>query len=216
MIVTLLGSTGLVGKEVLRFLEASPSVEKIILPVRKIQEGPGGTKSYPVEIHFENLKLHKNSFLADAVICCLGTTLKKAGSKKAREHVDLQIPLECAAIAKAQNVKHFLVISAQGANAHSPFHYNRTKGLLEDGLKMFGFPSLTIIRPSLLLGKRSESRTAEDIFQKITSKHLHMIPEFWRPVHAKAVAAELVASLESPPNGTRIIFKRTIARHDSF
>ncbi|MBP5246830.1 MAG: NAD-binding protein [Fibrobacter sp.] len=216
MVVTLLGSTGLVGKEVLRFLEASPSVEKIILPVRKIPSGPVGEKSYPVEIDFENLKLHKNSFLADAVICCLGTTLKKAGSKKAREHVDLQIPLECAAIAKAQKVKHFLVISAQGANAHSPFHYNRTKGLLEEGLKMLEFPSLTIIRPSLLLGKRAESRTAEDLFQKITSKHLHLIPEFWRPVHAKAVAALLVASLSCPPNGPHIIFNRTIAKSDTF
>lgn len=216
MIVTLLGSTGLVGKEVLHFLEASPFVEKIILPVRKIPEGPIGAKSYPVEIDFENLKLHKNCFLADSVICCLGTTLKKAGSQKAREHVDLQIPLASAAIAKAQNVKHFLVISTQGANAHSPFHYNRTKGLLEDGLKMLGFPSLTIIRPSLLLGKRAEARTMEDLFQKITEKHLHLIPEFWRPVHAKAVAAELVASLQSPPNGTHIIFNRAIARHDSF
>ena len=63
MIVTLLGSTGLVGKEVLQFLEASSFVEKIILPVRKIGKGPVGAKSYPVEMDFENLKLHKNIFL---------------------------------------------------------------------------------------------------------------------------------------------------------
>jgi len=216
MIVTLLGSTGLVGKEVLQFLEAAPFVEKIILPVRKIAEGPIGVKSYPVEIDFENLKLHKNCFLSDAVICCLGTTLKKAGSKKGREHVDLQIPLACAAIAKAQKVKHFLAVSAQGANSRSPFHYNRTKGLLEEGLEMLGFPSLTIVRPSLLLGKRSENRAAEDFFQKITSKHLELFPAFWRPVHAKAVAAVLVASLECPPNGKHVIFNRTIVRNDSF
>ncbi len=216
MIVTLLGSTGLVGKEVLQFLEASSFVEKIILPVRKIGKGPVGAKSYPVEMDFENLKLHKNIFLSDAVICCLGTTLKKAGSKKAREHVDLQIPLAAAAISKAQKVKHFLVVSAQGANPHSPFHYNRTKGLLEEGLSMLGFPSLTIVRPSLLLGKRSEYRAAENFLQKISEKHLHFFPEFWRPVHAKAVAATLIAALEYPPTGKHIIFNRTIARSDAF
>lgn len=215
MIVTLLGATGLVGGYVRKFLEESGDVSKLILPVRNIPEGASNTEKVEwIKVDFDSIKNYKEAFAADAVICCLGTTIKKAGSKKALEHVDLEIPLACAALAKANNVRHFLVISAQGANQASPYHYNRTKGLLEQGLSLMGFPSLTIVRPSLLLGKRKEKRILEGILQKVLSRNLLLIPASWRPVFAETVAAVIVAALQNPPEGTHIIYNRTIAQSE--
>lgn len=215
MIVTLLGATGLIGNECRKVLENTDLVEKLILPVRKIPEGiVPNAKTEWILTDFSNLQERKNALVADAIICCIGTTIRKAGSKKNFEAVDLKLPLACAGIAKAQGAKHFLIVSAQGANPTSPFHYNRTKGLLEQGLGLIGFPSLTIVRPSLLLGKRAEKRPLESLMQKAFSHNLSLIPSFWRPVHAETVAQVLASSLMEPPQGTRIIYNRSLAKAD--
>ena len=216
MIVTLFGSSGLVGKYCLNFLEKEPSITKVILPIRKQK---GEIKKNPkfeyVEIDFLNLSQYGKLFATDAVICCLGTTLKKAGSKKEREFVDLNLPLAIAGLAKSNKVKHFLLISAQGANPSSWIHYNRTKGLVEKGLEMFDFPSLTVVRPSLLLGDRTEKRRSEEILKKLLEGRLQFIPEFWRPIHAKTVARALVQSLFDPPKGKRTIYNRKLVRAEA-
>ena len=158
----------------------------------------------------------------DAVMCCLGTTRKQAGSRSAQEKVDVRLPLTLAAIAKKQGVPHFLCVSAQGANSHSPFFYNRLKGMLEEGLTMMNFNALTLVRPSLLLGKHKDKRFGEELLQKVFGAHPEWIPERLRPVHAETVAAHLVASLLKPPTehvcasdgvkGKRIIYNRVLAQ----
>jgi dTDP-4-dehydrorhamnose reductase len=94
-------------------------------------------------------------------------------------------------------------------------HYNRTKGLVEKGLEMFEFPSLTIVRPSLLLGDRKEKRRSEAILKKLLEGRLQFIPEFWRPIHAETVARALVQSLFDPPEGKRIIYNRKLVRAEA-
>jgi len=158
----------------------------------------------------------------DAIICCLGTTKKQAGSKAAQEKVDVRLPLSMAAIAKKAGVKNFLCVSAMGADVHSPYFYNRLKGMLEDGLTMMGFESLTLVRPSLLLGKHKDKRIGESLLQKLFGRHPEWIPAYMRPVHAETVAAHLVASLLKPPKdhicatdgtkGKRIIYNRVLAQ----
>jgi len=216
MIVTLFGSSGLVGKYCLNLLEKEPSITKVILPVRKQKsEIKANPKLEYVETDFLNLSQYGKLFATDAVICCLGTTLKKAGNKKGREFVDLKLPLAIAGLAKSKKVRHFLLISAQGANASSWIHYNRTKGLVEQGLEMFDFSSLTIVRPSLLLGDRTEKRRGEEILKKLLEGRLQFIPEFWRPIHAETVARALVQSLLDPPKGKRMIYNRKLVRAEA-
>ena len=157
----------------------------------------------------------------DAVVCCLGTTKKLAGSKAAQEKTDVRLPLTLAAIAKKAQVKHFLCVSAQGADSHSPFFYNRLKGMLEDGLTMMNFEALTLVRPSLLLGKHKDRRFGEDLLQKTIGAHPEWIPAYVRPVHAETVAAHLVTSILRPPTdhvcvsdnvkGKRIVYNRVLA-----
>ena len=228
MKVALLGSTGLVGKNVLRLLARLDQIQHVYCPVRTVPQfselgiSEGSSKVDFEQINFESHEKLRAGFLGcDAVICCIGTTRKKAGSKAAQEKIDLRLPLSLAAIAKKEGVKHFLCVSAQGANSASPFFYNRLKGMLEEGLTMMGFESLTLVRPSLLLGKHKEPRFGEDLMQKVFGRHPEFLPSFFRPIHAETVAAHLVASLLKPPKdrvgpdgvkGRRIIYNRVLAK----
>ena len=205
---TLFGSSGLVGAACLKELSARKEISEIVCPVRNPENTEKLPKAKIIPVDFNNLKDSKDCFQTDAVICCLGSTRKKAGNAKERAIVDLHIPLTIAAIAKECGVNHFLVVSAQGANSKSWIPYNKTKGMLEDGLEFLQFPSLTIVRPSLLLGKRKEKRFLEDLAAKMFTKVPP--PAFWRPVSADSVARALVESVLQPPGKKRILFNRLL------
>ena len=235
MKVALLGSTGLVGKNVVQLLAQLDDIESVYCPVRSVPDlGRLGVLQGASKFKFEAVDFDvllnarpeeqqtssvcSNFSGCNAVICCLGTTLKQAGSKTAQEKIDLRLPLTLAALAKRQSVKHFLCISSMGANSHSPFFYNRLKGLLEEGLTMMGFESLTLVRPSLLLGKHKDKRFGEELMQNLFGAHTEWVPAYFRPVPAEVVAAHLVSNLLKPPTdhicatdgvkGKRIVYNR--------
>lgn len=233
MKISLLGSTGLIGKNVLKILARLPQIVRVYCPVRNIPDLnalgilEGSFKFDFEKIDFEQANgcsrdaLYAGFVGCDAVVCCLGTTKRQAGSKSAQEKVDVRLPLTLAAIAKRAEVKHFLCVSAQGADSHSPFFYNRLKGMLEEGLTLMNFESLTLVRPSLLLGKHKDRRFGEELLQKTIGAHPEWIPAYVRPVHAETVAAHLVTSVLKPPTdhicasdgvkGKRIIYNRVLA-----
>lgn len=228
MKVALFGSTGLIGKNVLKLLVRLDQVERVYCPVRSVPAPAetgileGAAKIDFEVVDFEQVDKLREKFVGlDAAICCLGTTIKQAGSKPAQEKIDVRLPLSLAAVAKKAGVKHFLCVSAQGANTHSPFFYNRLKGMLEEGLTMMNFEALTLVRPSLLLGKHKDKRFGEELMQKIFGKHLAILPARIRPVFAESVAAHLVASMLKPPfdhvcatdgtKGKRIIYNRVLS-----
>ncbi len=228
MKVALFGSTGLIGKNVLKLLVRLDQVEHVYCPVRRVPEPAetgileGAAKIDFDVVDFEQVDKLREKFTGlDAAICSLGTTIKQAGSKPAQEKIDVRLPLSLAAVAKKAGVRHFLCVSAQGANTHSPFFYNRLKGMLEEGLTMMNFEALTLVRPSLLLGKHKDKRFGEELMQKIFGKHLAILPARIRPVFAESVAAHLVASMLKPPfehvcasdgtKGKRIIYNRVLS-----
>lgn len=234
MKVAVLGSTGLIGKNVLKLLARLPQVVRVFCPVRNIPDLKDlGILEGSFKLDFKQVDFEQDNdalrlfFYAgftgcDAVVCCLGTTRKQAGSKAAQEKVDLRLPLMLAAIAKRAGVKNFLCVSAMGADSQSPYFYNRLKGQLEEGLDMIGFETLTLVRPSLLLGKHKDRRFGEELLQKTIGAHPEWIPAFIRPVHAETVAAHLVTSILKPPTdhvcatdgkiGKRIIYNRVLAQ----
>ena len=228
MKVALFGSTGLIGKNVLKLLVRLDQVERVYCPVRSVPAPSetgileGAAKVDFEVVDFEQVDKLRDKFAClDAAMCCLGTTIKQAGSKPAQEKIDVRLPLSLAAVAKKAGVRHFLCVSAQGANTHSPFFYNRLKGMLEEGLSMMNFEALTLVRPSLLLGKHKDKRFGEELMQKIFGKHLAILPARIRPVFAESVAAHLVASMLKPPfdhvcatdgtKGKRIIYNRVLS-----
>ena len=156
-------------------------------------------------INFESLgKLPK----ADDAFCCLGTTIRQAGSQAAFRKVDFDYVINFAIAAKAAGVKRFLVVSALGANAKSCVFYNRVKGEMENALKAMNFESLHIFRPSFLLGERAEARVGERLGIKVFSALAPLMigpARKVRPVEAKAVARAMVLAANSDALGMTVV-----------
>ncbi|MFN5360566.1 MAG: oxidoreductase [Bacteroidota bacterium] len=153
------GSSGLTGGFLLKMLLEAPEYREVIAYVRKptrIQH----PKLREVVMDWEKLDA---PVPADDVFCCLGTTIKKAGSQEAFRRVDYEYPLHLAELQLEGGSQQFLLVSAIGADASSSIFYSRVKGELEDALKKLGYKSLNIFQPSFIAGPRKEKRVGERI-----------------------------------------------------
>ena len=156
------GATGLTGKYLLNELIRSKVYSKIIVFGRD----EFSTESQKVtfyKVNFDKLDEYADIIKGDDLFCCIGTTVKNAGSQKATEKVDFDYPVKIAEIAESNKVKSFLVISSLGANSKSASFYLRSKGKMEQIVTQMNFESVYALRPSMLLGKRDETRPGEAI-----------------------------------------------------
>jgi uncharacterized protein YbjT (DUF2867 family) len=160
------GASGLIGNDLIKLLIENTNYEKIIAIGRK-PLSINSTKLIQIQVDFENLALHQNELFGEDVFCCLGTTIRKAGSESNFKKVDFDYCMNLANVAKQNGAKRFYLVSALGANSSSTIFYNHVKGKLENALIELNFESLYIFRPSLLLGKRTEFRIGEKIMQLI-------------------------------------------------
>lgn len=171
MNVLLLGATGLIGRHVLEGLLAASQVTQVIAPTRRtlsVPEVRTGNKLRNVLIDFDRLDEYPELFDVTTIICCLGTTIKQAGSKQNFRKVDYQYCRDAAELGRAQRARAFLLVSAIGSSISSPFFYSRVKGELEQHLLDLEYNQLSIYRPSMLLGERDEFRLGEKIYSKLT------------------------------------------------
>lgn len=183
-----LGGSGLVGSELVRQLRADPSFTSVTTLGRAelVAPLPPSTR-------------------CDVVFCCLGTTIKVAGSQEAFREVDHHLPIRIARAALANGAQHFIVVSAMGADASSRIFYNRVKGDMEAELRSLGYPHVTIIHPSLLLGERKETRWGERIGSILMRAFSPLIPKKWQAVHVAHVARAMVEAAKHPQQGVRVI-----------
>ncbi|MBU6954356.1 NAD(P)H-binding protein [Hahella sp. HN01] len=158
----ILGASGLVGGLCLRRLLASTCYGQVTAIVRRTLEVES-EKLVQRVVNFDRLEQELTDISADDVFCCLGSTIKKAGSQEAFSQVDYAYPAAAAHAMKRNGSSHFLLVSAIGASEKSLFFYNRVKGKVERAVLEEGFPFVTIFRPSLLLGERHESRFLEGV-----------------------------------------------------
>ena len=157
----ILGASGLTGSFVLKYALEDPRISEVFIWVRKPL-----CISHPKlnEVVVDFLDSSAVNFpLVDAVCCCIGTTIKKAGSKKVFYDTDVSIPQKIAEIARKNGVKTFVLQSSIGANSDSNNFYLKCKGEVENIISELNFNSLIILQPSLLLGKRKEKRLPEKI-----------------------------------------------------
>jgi len=157
------GATGLIGSHLVRTLLQDVAYEKIIAISRR----PLDLDSHKLEQVITDFKNEEwvHAFTGHDYFCCLGTTMAKAGSKEAFKHTDHDLIVRCfeAAMGKASTV---CLVSSMGADTRSLVYYNHIKGLTEAALKQLNFPRAFVLRPSLLIGERTEKRTMEYIAQK--------------------------------------------------
>jgi uncharacterized protein YbjT (DUF2867 family) len=196
------GATGLVGRECLRLLSNDAAVAEVRALVRHpLPPESAGPRVRECRTDSDQLHNGQDWFEVDWVFCALGTTMRKAGSREAFRRVDYEYPLAIAKAALLRGASHFLLVSAIGANARSSIFYNRVKGELEDAVRSLGYRSLTIARPSLLLGERQEWRFSEELAKRLG----WLLPTRWRPVGASQVASALLHAAHAPISGVQIL-----------
>ncbi|HHT7394095.1 NAD(P)H-binding protein [Klebsiella oxytoca] len=190
--VLITGATGLVGGHLLRMLLNAPGVKSVAAPTRR----PLADISGVFNPHDPQLTdaLAQVVDPIDIVFCCLGTTRREAGSKEAFVHADYTLVIDTALVGKKLGAQHMLVVSAMGANAHSPFFYNRVKSEMEEALIAQQWPRLTIARPSMLIGEREKKRAGETLFAPL----FNLLPGNLKSIEARDVASALLAEALSP------------------
>ena len=163
--ICIAGSTGLVGRDILKFLNDENQVLKITTITRRKIESQL-SKEINLNTTFDNLT--DLNITADVFICALGTTIKIAKTKAAFRKVDFDYVVHFAKLAESVNAKKLIIVSALGANADSKVYYNKIKGEMEDCISNLKIPTIEFFQPSLLLGDRSESRPLEFFAKSIS------------------------------------------------
>lgn len=203
--VLLLGATGLVGSECLKLLGSDPTFERVVVLTRKPLQTVSSPRVECHQVNFDAPASFRTYLNVDTVICALGTTIKKVGSTEAFRKVDYEYPLMFAKLALETGAQHLLLVSSAGANAKSRVFYSRVKGEIEAAISNLGYPTLSIFRPSLLLGHRTEFRLGELISQNIFGAIGFLMPRSVRPIHASQVAAAIVKMAHSDTSGVRLV-----------
>ena len=202
------GATGLVGGECLRRLLEEPAYASVIVVARRDLGSAGKhRKLQQVTVEFDRLGDVRDRLRGDHVFCALGTTIRKAGSQARFRVVDQDYPLRLAELTRQGGARHFSIVSALGASRSSPFFYSRVKREVEEALREMGWPSLAILRPSVIAGGRTESRPLERLGERL----LGFAPATWRPVAATDIGGAMVATALREPGGVTVIESKDIA-----
>jgi uncharacterized protein YbjT (DUF2867 family) len=204
-----LGATGLVGERVTDLLASDARWSRVVTIGRRKSPISSATLSQ-VEADILADGPWLDALAVDDVFCCLGTTIKAAGSQEAFRAVDLDAGARAAAAAQQRGARQFLVVSALGADPRSRVFYNRVKGEMEATVTSLAFPACQIFRPSLLLGPRAERRIGERLAARL-ARPLRRLLGKYRPIHRDGVAAAMVRIAAAAPAGIHVYESNRIA-----
>lgn len=202
-----LGATGLVGGLLLDLLLDDPAWRRVVVLGRRPvdREHP---KLEQATDDLGRMEAHADAFRVDAVFCCLGTTLAKAGSREAFRRVDFELVAESARLAARGGAGRYLLVTAAGSSPRSLFFYSRVKGEAEAAVRAAGVPAVAILRPSQILGDRDERRRVEAVAQRasrIVAPLLVGPLRRLRPVPARVLALALARVARELPPGVRVV-----------
>ncbi|GAA0359629.1 oxidoreductase [Bacillus horti] len=199
----LLGASGLVGEQLLQLFLNHDKYDRVVILVRRAIEY-SHPKLEEVVVDFDRLADYKPLFAVDDIFCCLGTTIKVAGSREAMYQIDVGYPLQAARLAYEMGASQYLIVSSIGANANSRTWYLRMKGELEEALKQVGFSALHIFQPSLLLGDRKEHRPGESFATKLYTLFSFLLIgrlSKYKGIEAKTVAKAMYDRAQQSSSG---------------
>ncbi len=200
------GASGLVGRHCLQLLLAADDRYERVISV--------GRRALPLQhprleqyvLDFDALEKEQLRLIADDVFCCLGTTIRQAGSEAAFYKVDYTYVVTLAAVLSANFASQFLVVSALGADADSRIFYNRVKGEMEAAIKQTKFRAIHVFQPSLLLGARPHPRLGERVAAAVLTvvKPLLVGPlRPYRAIRASTVAQAMLDAARQDGGGVR-------------
>lgn len=198
------GATGLIGGYCLKLLLKHDAYRQVIVFTRR---------KIPVEdpklvqhiVNFDNLPDYRPLIKGNDLFLCLGTTMRKAGGRKAFFRVDYTYPYQSARMAADNGVNQILLVSSVGADKDSIFFYSQVKGLLEVAIKKMPFWAIHIFQPSVLLGERNENRWGEQLAGQLGKGIDYLtggILKKYRPIEAEVVAEAMVNAAQQLSSGT--------------
>ena len=202
------GASGLVGSEVVKELLNRPEYTKVIAVVRSPLQLSHPCLELFIVSDFSKFSEIDINLIADEYYCCVGTTINRAGSKENFRKVDLLIPEQIAKLANKLTINSLVVVSSIGADVKSSNFYLHTKGEMERSIRVIYRGNLKFVRPSLLMGDRTEFRLGESaaiLFMKTFSWILIGSLKKYRGISAQKVAIAMINIAQS--NGTKIIFE---------
>ena len=201
------GATGLVGGELWRVLEQDGYWSSITCIGRRRPAGLGkNEKVSALAVDLFDTSQYQHLLAADTIFICLGTTLKKAGSKEAFKRIDVELPALIAKSATNAGAKRMVVISAQGIHKNSLFFYNRAKAEMEERVVTEFEGESAFVRPGLLLGERRESRLAESLASSVLTRldGIMQRPGLQKfraiPARTVAIAMNQISQMEQLPS----------------
>jgi len=208
------GSSGLVGGHLLRQLLDNPAYDRVTALTRRAL--PLTHKKLVQQVvDFDRLAEVGDFPRVHDIFCCLGTTIRQAGSQDAFRKVDMTYVAELGRMAVRHRTTQFLVVTALGADPRSRVFYNRVKGETEEAIRRLQFEGIQIFRPSLLLGKREQIRPAERIAGLLSPLvgWVMMGPlARYRPIKAATVARAMVRVARDAPRGAHVYESDEIRR----
>jgi uncharacterized protein YbjT (DUF2867 family) len=208
------GASGLIGRHCVELLLNHEAYTEVKILVRK----PVAIRHPKLTVYvidFDKLENHAEALIADDVFCALGTTIRKAGSQAAFRKVDFDYTVKIAALAQHADARQFLLVSSMGANPRSRIFYNQIKGDVEEAVRRIPFNAVQIFRPSLVLGKREERRSSEQIGAALMAAlgwGLVGPMRRWKAVDAHSVARAMVASAQKNLSGFHVYQSDEIQR----
>ncbi|MGD2063236.1 MAG: NAD(P)H-binding protein [Nitrospirota bacterium] len=204
-----LGATGLVGGHLLRQVLDRPDYGEVRALVRH-DVTIHHPKLHQVNVDFDRLWEWGHEFQAEHVFCCLGTTRAKAGTRAGFERVDYGYVHRAAQLSAEHCADRFVWVSAAGANPRSLFFYPRVKGRLEVEIGDLGLQRWTVVRPSLLMGRRHEPRLGEMMAAPAMQLLRPIMVGPWRKyraIHAETVAAAMLAAANDEPVDSHLDYR---------
>jgi uncharacterized protein YbjT (DUF2867 family) len=202
MTALLAGASGLIGREVARHWTGPGPIHLLLR-----RQMPAAQPLH--RVHVVDYAALPPLPQADVAFCCLGTTIKQAGSQEAFQAVDHAAVLAFARAAQRAGVQRLAVVSALGASPTSGTFYNRVKGEMEAGLQTLGLRQLVIARPSLLVGDRASlgqpARPGERLALALSAPFVPLLPLAWRPIQAAVVARALLRALSQDTPGVQVL-----------
>lgn len=203
--VLLAGATGLVGTHALDVLLDAPDIGRVFAVTRRPlgREHPSLANRI---VQYDKIESQLKGLTCHVAVCCLGTTLRQAGSQEEFRHVDVDCVMAFARAAKAAQAQRFIVVSSVGADAQSKNFYLRTKGEMEDALANVGFVSLDILQPGLLMGLRHQVRPLElgaMLLMPLVNPFLRGQREAFRGISVKTVATAIAGATRSGRRGVQ-------------
>ena len=200
----IIGATGATGRDLVRVLLQDPDYAEVIAFVRR-SSGLTHPKYSEVITDFEKLEAVNETIRGDVWFSCLGTTLKAAGSREKHWHIDHDIPLKFAEIARRNGVAKAIVLSAYGASVTSKVFYSRLKGTLDEAIIRLKFDQCLIFRPGFLIRPNTDRPNERLIAHGLRLLNSLGIIRKFRPMPTSTLAEKLAKAPKVFALGNHII-----------